>query len=200
MLAFALSACAVGNKHEYAATPLSLEAGAGQSIALAVQDQRPYVRDGDKSPDFVGLQRGGFGNPFDVTTESRKPLADDFATAIAAGLMKYQAKTTIVPAAVSATSDAVLADLQKSGAARLLILALREWKSDTYQNTSLLYDVTLSVYDQDGRRLTEKSAQGDDNLGGAFNSPAHAKEVVPTAFARILADLFRFPEIEAALR
>lgn len=201
LLGLGLSACAVGNKHQYAATPLSITASSTETVAIAVHDQRPYVLDGDKEPDFVGVQRGGFGNPFDVTTESRKPLADDFAAAIATALKNNNVAATIVPIAIDAKSDTAVTALKNSQAGRLLLLVLREWKSDTYTNTALIYDVRLSLYGRDGILLAEKSAKGDEDLGGSvMNPPAHAKTAVTKAFARIISDLLNAPEIETALR
>lgn len=197
----ALSACAVGNKHQYAATPIEVSSSTAQEVAIAVQDQRPYVRDGDKTADFVGIQRGGFGNPFDVTTESKKPLADDFAVAIAAALRKKNVTVSVAAAPVEASPESIQADLRKSGAGRLILLALREWKSDTYTNTALIYNLSLSVLSADGVVLAEKGAQGDEDLGGSFmNPPAHAKTAVPKAFARILSGLLNDPAIVAALK
>ena len=74
-------------------------------------------------------------------------------------------------------------------------------KSDTMNNTALIYDVTLRVYDRAGSEIAQTSLHGRDNLGGSFwNPPSHAKQAVPSAFAEKLADLFADPEIERALR
>jgi len=37
--------------------------------------------------------------------------------------------------------------LKVTGAKRLLLLTINEWRSDTYSNTSLYYDVVLTVMD-----------------------------------------------------
>jgi hypothetical protein len=79
-----LSGCAVGNQHQYAGVAPDLTLKATHSVAVVVVDRRPYVVSGDKDPDFVGLQRGGFGNPFDVTTASGKALASDIADDVTA--------------------------------------------------------------------------------------------------------------------
>ena len=55
-------------------------------LILAVQDFRPYVLNGDEEPGFVGLQRGGYGNPFDVTTLTGRPMTEDMAEAMVKGL------------------------------------------------------------------------------------------------------------------
>ncbi|WP_303978745.1 hypothetical protein [Dongia mobilis] len=200
-LGILLSGCVVGNKHQLAdATPTFVAAGEYQ-LAVAVQDQRPFVLDGDKDPNFVGLQRGGFGNPFDVTTGSGKPLAEDFSAAVAKalGAQKFSVKVNTVQPQDTAAD--ITGKLQATGAERLLYLIVRQWKSDTYTNTALLYDLRLSVLGSDSAMLAEKSVVGDEDLGGSImNPPAHAKAAVPKAFARILEDLFNDPKIVAALK
>ncbi len=79
LLASMLGGCAVGNTYEYRLPRLPLSVQGNSAIGLAVTDQRPYILDGDKDPNFVGLQRGGYGNPFDVTTASGRPMAEDMA-------------------------------------------------------------------------------------------------------------------------
>ena len=54
---------------------------------------------------------------------------------------------------------------------RAVLLTLREWKSDTYMNTTILYDVTLSVLDRSGQVVGESRLKGEDNLGGDFVNP-----------------------------
>ena len=74
--------CAAGNRHAYHETVAVLQASGSKTIAVATHDEREYVRSGHKRPNFVGLQRGGYGNPFNVTTASTHPLAQDMTDAI----------------------------------------------------------------------------------------------------------------------
>ena len=83
-----IGGCAVGNKYSYKTSDIDLpiRTEGGEALVLQVKDLRPYVLNGDKEANFVGLQRGGFGNPFDVTTESGEPMTDVMAVAIENGL------------------------------------------------------------------------------------------------------------------
>src|SRR5574341_548216 len=81
-IAVASAGCAVGNKHSYTVERPELVVQGTRSVAVAAQDARPYVVAGNKTPDFVGLQRGGFGNPFDVTTECGRARGCDFAATV----------------------------------------------------------------------------------------------------------------------
>ena len=202
VLAAAMSAgCAVGNKHGYSAVRPELGVQGNRSVAVAAQDARPYVVSGNKTPDFVGLQRGGFGNPFDVLTESGKPLVEDVAATIALSLERKGFKSTAVKVAPSGTRADVLPLAAQTKAERVALLMVREWKSDTYQNTALLYDVTLHVYDNAGNELATNRITGRDNLGGsAWNPPEHAKGAVPIAFTKKLEELFASDAVAKSLR
>jgi hypothetical protein len=147
LILIASSGCAVGNKHQYADATPNLQIENGHATAVSVQDRRPYVLDGDKDPDFVGVQRGGFGNPFDVTTASGKPLAADMSEAVVAALKKKNLTAVAVSVAPDATDAAIKEIIVSAPAERLLNIKLLEWKSDTYQNTALIYHVELSVLD-----------------------------------------------------
>jgi hypothetical protein len=192
--------CAVGNKHQYAGVAPNLTVETSRTTAVAVQDRRPYVLDGDKDPKFVGIQRGGFGNPFDVTTESGRPLANDMCQAIVAALKKRNVAATPVDVLPKATDDEAKQVLLTASADRQILIRLIEWKSDTYQNTALIYDVRLSVFDAGGKLLVENARQGRDDLGGGFIAPSHAKEAVPEAFRRIFEELLNEPKVLAALQ
>src|ERR1043165_6626851 len=77
-----IGGCAVGVRHQYDSATPQINAASGGKATVAAQDRRAYVLNGDKQENFAGLSRGGFGNPFDVRTESNQPLADDFGRTI----------------------------------------------------------------------------------------------------------------------
>jgi hypothetical protein len=194
------SGCAVGNKHQYAGAAPNLMVETSYATAVAVQDQRSYVLDGGKSASFVGVQRGGFGNPFDVTTESGKALASDMCETIVAALKRKNVAATLMDIPQKATDTDAKQLMLTVPADRLLLFKLIEWKADTYQNTALMYDVRLSVFDSAGTLMAENARQGRDDLGGSFmNPPAHAKTAVPSAFRRIFESLLNEPRVLAAL-
>lgn len=68
----------------------------GQPLALGVQDLCSYVASGDKDEDFAGLARSGYGIPYDIGTESSRPLAQEMADVIAAALRGSGATVKIV--------------------------------------------------------------------------------------------------------
>lgn len=200
LLAFISAGCAVGNKHSYSLARPELAPQGSRAVAVAAQDARSYVVSGEKTPDYVGTQRGGFGNPFNVLTESGKPLADDFAATIAESLTRKGFKSTTVKVAGSGGANArSLAAEARSE--RVALVLIQEWKSDTYQNTSLSYDVTLQVYDSAGNKLAENRISGRDNLGGsAWNPPSHARSAIPGVYRKKLEDLFAADAVVKSLR
>lgn len=196
-----LTGCAVGNKHNYHDTIANIEVAQGITIAVAAQDQRPYILSKSKNPDFAGLQRGGFGNPFNVTTQSGSPLADDIAASVARSVTKAGASASTVSIPSSLSLDRAISELRGAGADRLLLLKFTEWKSDTYNNTTLVYDVKAYVCDAQGQVIAKGDISGREDLGGSFlNPPNHAKRAVPQAFKRKLEELLNSGQVTEVLR
>jgi hypothetical protein len=193
--------CAAGNRFSYRAVEPQLSLRGSGTLAIGVHDQRSYIRSGDKHPDFVGLSRGGFYNPFDVTTEGGRPLAEDMSEVLSRALGRAGFRAQSVRLGQSLTSREVLDTLRQTGATRLLLLTLLEWKSDTGVFTTLIYDVRLDALDGDGRRLASTAIKGRDEFAeGAWNPIGEAKRAVPEAFRRIIEKLFEDATISNALR
>lgn len=195
-----LGACAIGNKHAYHDVVGSMPFSGNAEVRVATHDQRPYVLSGEKQPDFVGLSRGGYGNPFDVSTADGRPLADGMTQAISNSLRQGGFRPAPVIVASSDSAAQAREKLMQAAGGVAILLVIREWKSDTYQNTALHYDATLSVLDKTGQVLGETTVRGRDNLGGSFaNPPAHAREAVPRAFKAKLEALLGDPAVTRAL-
>jgi hypothetical protein len=187
--------------HRYQDGTAELKATGGGVLAVAVQDARPYVVSGNKAPSFVGLSRGGFGNPFDIKTESGRPLAADIADSVCQSLQRKGFACSTIETQPNAAEDAAMrARAVEAGgrrnATRVLLLVLNEWKSDTYVNTALHYDVVLTVLKADGGALATERVHGSDDLGGNFWNPrSHAQEAVATAFKAKIEQLLNAPKI-----
>jgi len=199
LVALTLTGCAVGNRYAYQGVVASPQVSGTSAVTVATHDQRDYVRSGSKEPQFVGMQRGGFGNPFDVRTADDKPLADAMTTALVNTLAKkgFRAQPVIVAHSLAA-ADARQQAL-RAGADRAVVLTLQEWKSDTAMRVRLLYDMTMTVLDKTGAVLAEKRLQGDDNLGAA-SLPSQVGDIVAAAFKTKLEQLLDDPGVAGALR
>jgi hypothetical protein len=199
LAALLLSACAVGNQHDYTSAAPQLTVQGSGSAVVAVQDQRPYILDHDKTPNFCGLFRGGFGNPFDVTTQSNNPLAADFRSTIVAAL-KNKGLTAEPVETTLALSDAdARQSLLAAAKDHALLLVIKEWKSDTYFNTGLLYDLTLTVFDRTGAVAAQSKIAAKDNLGPAA-LPRDARIAVAKAYQAKLETLLNDPNVVEALQ
>lgn len=174
LVCLSLVGCAVGNRYDYAGSIGGLPISGTGTIALAVTDARPYVLSGEKKSDFVGLQRGGFGNPFDVRTGSGKPLATEMRDAISAALVK-QGFTVVSPT---------------DSAPRKLELRVLEWKTDVMMKMKILYDLELSVFDQSGALLARRTTRGEDVGGGGFESQnaSNAARTFEMRFTQLIRD------------
>ena len=153
-LLLTLGGCAIGNRYDYGNAISGLPVSGSGKLAVNVVDARPYVLSGDKKPDFVGLQRGGFGNPFDVRTGSGRPLADEMRDAIAKALQ--QQGFSVVGGTESAP--------------RKLELRVLEWKTDVMVKMKTTYDLQLSVFDASGALLAQSKTKGEDVGAGGFES------------------------------
>lgn len=195
-----ISGCAVGNKYDLANSVPDISQAGTADVALGVHDVREYIRDNDKDSDFIGLQRGGFGNPFDVSTLSGNPLSKDIADSIAKGLSNkgYALSTVeVLPNYSNSEAEQAVISLKKD---RSILVTIEGWKSDTMYTTALYYKLHAVVYDKAGTKLAENSILGRDNLGGsAWNPPAYAKVHVPMALTEKLDELIDDPRIMGAL-
>jgi len=193
-IGFSLSACAVGNQYDYNTQALDFDVKSTQKVGVAVVDQRAYVVLGEKTPDFVGLQRAGFGNPFDVTTKSGKPLADDMAKVIANSLQRNNVDAIVLKTKPTVDAMAAKKSLKMLKSTRLLIVYLSKLKSDTYLNPEFNYDVKAEVVDDKGSILAEnKIAEFQALQGDPF-------EVVPAAYKKMLNQLVGDKKILDALK
>jgi hypothetical protein len=86
LICFTLGGCAFGRTQDYLLAHPSLQYSSKERLAVGVQDRRPYILNRDKEENFVGLQRGGYGNPFDVRTASGLPLTEEMTKVLASAL------------------------------------------------------------------------------------------------------------------
>ena len=113
----------VGDEYNYDWETPVFAASSDETVVVVVQDQRPYVLVGDKRPSFVGLQRIAFGIPYNVSTASGRPLADDMVDTIVRGLAvnDVAVEAVYVPASADASMrsapSAALADSSAASAA-----------------------------------------------------------------------------------
>lgn len=117
-----LAGCGVGQKIQYHDTELELKASGNTMVAVAALDGRPYIKDGEKDKTYVGNLRGGFENPFNLSTVSGKPLADDMTSVICASLKKKGFGCTPVSVEPNEPQPQIINKLQATNASSLILL------------------------------------------------------------------------------
>lgn len=155
---------AAGKKVNYLETGAKLDyTGTGKVVVVAT-DERPYVLNGKEKPQFVGQIRGGYGNPFQVLNQTGHPLADDVSASIAASLAAggYSASADVVPK--GETADQTIARVAAGSPDRIVLVRMREMKSDGYASYAFYADVTVSVHDASGAVLQSIESKVDSTL------------------------------------
>jgi len=192
-----LVGCAIGNTYDYSRANVDLAVQGHSELGVAVIDQRPYVLNGDKNANFVGLQRGGFGNPFDVRTESGRPLAVEMAEAMESELKENGFK--VYDLRVTDSGPTVVATVIKAAKPRNVILMIHEWKTDAMMSFGLSYNLSLQVMDESANLLAEARTYGaKEKLGGAGFESANSISAA-NAFSSKLGKLFNDPGVMSAL-
>ena len=198
-----LAGCAVGQKYSLDQAQFQLTGKGSGALALAVQDSREYVVSGRNEPALAGIIRGGWGNPFYVTTSSAQPLATDMAAALTNSLKSKGYEVESITVTPQQDDAAVIALLTAAGAKRLLHLKLTEWKPDLGPGggLSLLYGFVLTVRSDQGVLLATEEVQGSDDLGtvrGMGFMPIY-EEKVRQAFAAKMNQLFATASVQKAM-
>ena len=119
------------------------------AVLVTVEDQRPFVVSGDKGPYYVGHYRAGFGNPWDVTTEGREPLAD------------------IIEADLVEELEAL--GFMTEGEGRKMAVTINDWNFDGYQNGHIWYDIAIVLTEADGTELYTGSIEDDVGVTGTLS-------------------------------
>ncbi len=74
-VAILTAGCAGGHSYDYIDFPINLSDldGHNKRIALGVHDQRGYVKNGDKYPQYVGTMRSPAYVPWTINTKTGNP-------------------------------------------------------------------------------------------------------------------------------
>jgi uncharacterized lipoprotein YajG len=188
-LVLALSGCVAGQSLQTTYTPpapgATTETKAKAAVQVVVTDDRPYVKNGEKPPHYIGKYRAGFGNPWNVYTENDEPLATVLARDLAAelGSLGYAVKS-------GAPID------------RKLALSIKEWNFDGYQNGKMWYQLEATVHDATGKVIATEMVGDETKIKGTFWMGAKGgfEKEMPKLYAAAVTKVVREnPDISAAL-
>jgi hypothetical protein len=159
LICFTLGGCAFGRTQDYLLSQPTLQYSSKERIGVGVQDLRPYILNHDKEENFVGLQRGGYGNPFDVRTASGLPLAEDMTKVLASALARMGGIVTTTKISPAMGRAEIIRLFQADNAEKAILLLLYEWKADTDARTRGIYDVEMEMLNNEGDVLAKKRVQ-----------------------------------------
>lgn len=193
-----MGACAIGNQYNYESPGMVLPVRGPGKIGLLVIDRRPYVLNGEKSPNFVGLQRGGFGNPFNVTTQSEKPLSEEMQTSLVRALVNNNFEVNNLS---TATDDPGIAEsVRQAGNSRNVVVILYEWKTDAMANFALSHNVELRILGGDGSVLASTRSEGVKEVMGGAGFESGNSVAASRSFESKMNQLFSEPNIRRIMQ
>jgi hypothetical protein len=175
LLVLELAGCAVGQRFDYAKPAPTIGDLSGKSVVIATQDRRPYVISSSKAETFVGVIRGGFGNPFDVATKSNRPFVEDLTQVIALSLTAAGAHPIPLKLTPQLDRRTVIGALTANSADHYILLTVNDWKSDSFSSTSVYFDLTLEDLDHYGTVQRQSALKGEAQFAG------HALSINPNA-------------------
>lgn len=193
-VAIVLGGCAFGQRINYSGSSTFSAPSAKGVAALGAQDERPYVVNGGKDTNYVGMNRSLYGIPYNVHTTSGEPLADELGSLVAGGLRKNGANVTQVRIPIGTSPEGRIALFKPTNASRYHLIEIREWMTDNYFGATISYDVSLSVMDGRGSILATKNTRGSDIKLGSRPDLANLAIAVSTIFGGLIND----PAIVAA--
>lgn len=196
-----LSGCGSLYRINYSNIRADLKYSGSRSVAIGVLDARPYVLSGKHNPRYVGTIRGGYGNPFDLLTQSDLQLADEMATTLADSLRDKGFKVLATKSAVGSDASGMLSEIGSAGAERLVVVEMKDWWSNYYpssfasEKTELIMNVEMKIMDGNRRIL------GSSKLEGTAIPPSGwPKDTIPGLYQKKMSELCNNQSIQDALK
>jgi hypothetical protein len=173
--AFMLEGCVAGQSIALPYEAEKVESQQSISVAVDVEDRRPFILDGHKDPNYIGHYRAGFGNPWDVTTESKKALADILQEDLVQEL------------------DALGFSSGAASASRSLLIEIQDFNFNAYVNGEFWYKLNVVVFDENREQLASSKLGNNVVIeGSAWSGPKKAMEKeVPAFYALMVKAIIR---------
>jgi hypothetical protein len=201
LAALMLAGCGSLYRINYSNIRADLQYRGSRSVAVGVLDERPYILSGENDPRYVGTMRGGYGNPFDLWTESNMQLADEMAATVADSLRSSGFTVLAVKAAVGKDVTNILSAIETAGADRLVVMVVKDWWSNYYpaswgsEKTELIMNVELKIMDKN------RVVLGENGLKDTAIPPSGwPKDTIPGYYQKKMSELFNSPGIQNAFK
>lgn len=154
-----------------------------RTVTVDVQDHRDFVVDGTKPGSYLGHFRGGYGNTWDVNNAGGRTLAAQFKDDLVAELDAHGIKTL-------------------ASGERKILVDIRQWNFDAYQNGRIWYEMVVSVTDASGVPLASVTLKNEQVIRGNFwtGAPGAFKRKVPVVYSNLIKEILGNREIQQALK
>ncbi|HEX20540.1 MAG TPA: hypothetical protein ENG78_06960 [Acidiferrobacteraceae bacterium] len=201
LLAMIMSGCAIGNKYKIADVEPQITSAGNASVAVASLDKRSFILDHTSPITYVGMVRGGYGNPFNATTLSNLPFADAVSKAICQALNRKGFQAIPVTVQFEMAKEQATKVLLDKNMDKSILVVIKAWESDSFYNLNIGYDFVLKVLDRNGTILATSEAKDKVEIFGNImtGSLALSKKEVPAIFQKAIATLLNDPAVASAL-
>jgi len=196
VLFFFVSGCAFGNRTDYrGVSNFPFNYNGETHIFIVAHDERPYVLNRDKKPQFVGLSKSIYGIPYNVSTGSNRPLASDFGEMITNTMKNYKINATQIELPFDKNTSSIFSSENLPPESKVMIFQIKEWKTEAHFRVGIHYNIELATYNNSGNKLADTSINGFDYFNQ--NNPKRANLAV--AYADIVGGLINNPDIISSL-
>ena len=169
-----LSGCVVGQHLRLDSIPPdATSVGAGSQVVVTVEDRREAVISGKEHPWYIGKYRAGLGNPWDVTTEGKVPLAQQLEKDLEEELLSLGFAAGL--------------------AGKTLQVVISEWDFTGYQNGRFWYRLEVAALDASGQVSASASLKDEVEIRGTFMLGARGgfERDMPDIYAGIVRSIVR---------
>ena len=196
-----MSGCAMGVKYKIADVQAQFNANGKYLVVVASLDKRPFIIDKTSPATYVGMVRGGYGNPFNATTFSGLPFSDDVSQSICNALNRKGFKATLVNVKFDLAENEVIDRLLSKNGDRALLVIIKEWESDSFYNLNVGYNFILKVIAKDGTILATAEAKDAVTVDGSVwtGSLEMSKKEVPNILRTAIESLLNNPDVVRVL-
>ena len=153
LIVFFLSGCVAGQtiNMDYADSQQAESKIYQGDILVTVNDDRPYILNGDKDPSYIGHYRAGFGNTWDVKTDSEEPLGKVISRDLQHKLQSLGFRV-----------------VSEGANNKVLTISILDWNFDAYMNGKYWIDCVVQVHDNKGNTLATHQVKNNGVIKGSF--------------------------------
>jgi hypothetical protein len=131
-------------------------------LGIITSDQRPYVVSGETPSNIAGGYISGmFRKRYKTYTDSEAPVADEISNGLRKAFLKNKWFSVATIETTPADTPADIVSMVKTGKLkRTLVFTVTQLWTESYKNTSVDYNFTITVFDDKGQSLATANLTG----------------------------------------